>query len=502
MNQENRTNAEYFSQLNTRKSNKANINVVLENFKIIKKLGEGSFGEVKLVYDIMNKRHLAMKFINKNKMKNSLQLQKSRFEARLMSILDHPNICKLYITIETNDFLLLGLEYVEGQELYDYISKNKKVSTEKSKIIFKKIMEGIYYLHSHFIIHRDLKPENIMITEDGVVKIIDFGFATTFRLDEYCNSHCGSPFYASPEMIRSSKYIGPEVDIWSLGCILYVMVHGYFPFKGNEVNELYSNVLKGDFQINVNDQELIDLLKQMIDTDRNTRITTEKVLIHNWFNDVKTAHKYKNDVYNQITDQANKFLYSKNIYNSSEITESRKHKELKLNKLKYKNFQNLNDLFICKTSNYIHNSTTKMLEFEKKYEFKQTYSKTGSKINLQLTNSSRKFNSHSSEYKQLMNIITNDSYFQDKKIRNQNQYIYLKNKKYNIEEKNRKGMLQHCNFQNLDSYKLIDQQIVNESSVKKKIDLKNKYVHDKKCFYERFHLNVKSPKESKSKFYD
>lgn len=288
----------------------------LETYKIISNLGEGAYGKVKLAFDIIKARHVALKIINKENLKKKNRTNKVHREVSLSSLLDHPNLCKLYRALETTEHYVLEMEYIQGVELFNYISEKKYLNENETRYIFQQLIDGINYLHQHNIIHRDLKPENIIIKNDGVVKIIDFGFACTYSYDSFLKTHCGSPYYASPEMISAKKYIGPEVDVWSLGIILYTMLHGYLPFEGKNMKDLYVNVLKGHFLIDKNVSfYLKNLLIKMIELDPQKRITLPEVFKHPW-----TNHLYKIYIDGQIDQIDNRIIIKLIEYDFDTVT--------------------------------------------------------------------------------------------------------------------------------------------------------------------------------------
>ncbi|KAM0673199.1 hypothetical protein GVAV_003364 [Gurleya vavrai] len=261
--------------------------LILENYRIYRDLGEGTYGKVKLALDYSKDKMVALKFVKKSKLKKQSQIERVKFESKLMSILDHPAICKINKTIETFEYFILEMEYIKGEELYGYMRNKKNMSESKAKDIFCQILDGLNYLHENRIVHRDLKPENIMIDENGCVKIIDFGFATIYRFDALCTTHCGSPYYASPEMVKGHPYMGPEVDIWSLGVILYAMTHGILPFEGKSINEVYANIAQGEYTVScLLSKPLQDLIKKMICINLKKRATLEDIYLHPWIKKV------------------------------------------------------------------------------------------------------------------------------------------------------------------------------------------------------------------------
>lgn len=252
-------------------------------FKTGDLLGEGTYGKVKFARNMIENRDVALKIIDKKKIKRNNHLKRVLREIRIMALIDSPFLCKFYQGYETEEYFILEMEYINGKELFKYITERIWLSESKAKCLFYQILEGINYLHQHKIIHRDIKPENILVDKKGQIKIIDFGFACTFEYFKFCGTHCGSPYYAAPEMISANDYIGPEVDIWSLGIVLYAMVHGNLPFEADSIKNLYSKILKCKFQIDRRISPLLEsLLRSMIHLDSKTRIQLNEIIKHPW----------------------------------------------------------------------------------------------------------------------------------------------------------------------------------------------------------------------------
>ena len=149
----------------------------------------------------------------------------------ILTPLNHVHIIRLYEYIDTPSELYLVLEYIPGGELFDYItSKGPRIPINEARLLFQQLISGVEYLHRHSVIHRDLKPENLMLDAKKNVKIVDFGLSNVTFDGEFLRSSCGSPNYAAPEVIKGNLYAGSEVDIWSCGIILYVLLCGQLPF--------------------------------------------------------------------------------------------------------------------------------------------------------------------------------------------------------------------------------------------------------------------------------
>lgn len=142
------------------------------------------------------------------------------------------------------------MEYAPGGELFDYIVKKKRLQDGEACRFFHQILAGIEYLHANKICHRDLKPENLLLDENMNIKIVDFGLSNTYKTaSDTLKTACGSPCYASPEMIAGKRYSGLDTDIWSLGVILYAMTVGYLPFEDPDTNKLYKKILSCDYLV-------------------------------------------------------------------------------------------------------------------------------------------------------------------------------------------------------------------------------------------------------------
>jgi MAP/microtubule affinity-regulating kinase len=166
-----------------------------------------------------------------------------------MKLLNHPNIVRLYEVIDTPKELYLILEYASGGEIFDYLVAHGRMKEKEARKHFRQIVSAMDYCHSLHIIHRDLKAENLLLDTNLNVKIADFGFSNQFNPGQRLNTWCGSPPYAAPELFQGKEYNGPEVDIWSLGVVLYVLVCGSLPFDGSTLPKLRARVLAGKYKV-------------------------------------------------------------------------------------------------------------------------------------------------------------------------------------------------------------------------------------------------------------
>ncbi|KAM6960199.1 serine/threonine-protein kinase MARK2 isoform 4-T4 [Tautogolabrus adspersus] len=218
------------------------------NYRLLKTIGKGNFAKVKLARHILTGKEVAVKIIDKTQL-NSSSLQKLFREVRIMKMLNHPNIVKLFEVIETEKTLYLVMEYASGGEVFDYLVAHGRMKEKEARAKFRQIVSAVQYCHQKCIVHRDLKAENLLLDADMNIKIADFGFSNEFTLGNKLDTFCGSPPYAAPELFQGKKYDGPEVDVWSLGVILYTLVSGSLPFDGQNLKELRERVLRGKYRI-------------------------------------------------------------------------------------------------------------------------------------------------------------------------------------------------------------------------------------------------------------
>jgi serine/threonine protein kinase len=191
---------------------------------------------------------VAVKIIDKSKLDKATSKKLFR-EVRIMKLLNHPHIVRLYEVIDTTRELYLIMEYVPGGEIFDFLVARGRMKEKDARRYFRQILGAVDYCHNLRIIHRDLKAENLLLDANLNVKIADFGFSNQFSPGQRLNTWCGSPPYAAPELFQGKEYNGPEVDIWSLGVVLYVLVCGALPFDGPNLQKLRARVLTGKFKV-------------------------------------------------------------------------------------------------------------------------------------------------------------------------------------------------------------------------------------------------------------
>ncbi|KAI0312160.1 kinase-like domain-containing protein [Amylostereum chailletii] len=251
--------------------------------KIAKHCKTGQLAAVKILsLDMVFSSHVSLNSRLQKFDKQRLGIDK---EITMMKLMNHPNIMRIYDVYEGDQELYLILEYVEGGELFDFIVNRGKLPPLEALAYFKQIVYGLSYAHAFSIIHRDLKPENILIhsLNPPLIKIADWGMATFAPPSLELDTSCGSPHYASPEIVNGHKYQGTATDIWSCGVILFALLTGRLPFDDKDVRTLLSKVKKGRFEMPAwVDPQAKDLLYRMLVVDVSQRITMSELLTHPW----------------------------------------------------------------------------------------------------------------------------------------------------------------------------------------------------------------------------
>uniref|UniRef100_A0A8D0V491 non-specific serine/threonine protein kinase n=1 Tax=Sus scrofa TaxID=9823 RepID=A0A8D0V491_PIG len=251
-------------------------------YDIERTLGKGNFAVVKLARHRVTKTQVAIKIIDKTRLDSS-NLEKIYREVQIMKLLNHPHIVKLYQVMETKDMLYIVTEFAKNGEMFDYLTSHGHLSESEARKKFWQILSAVEYCHSHHIVHRDLKTENLLLDGNMDIKLADFGFGNFYKSGEPLSTWCGSPPYAAPEVFEGKEYEGPQLDIWSLGVVLYVLVCGSLPFDGPSLPALRQRVLEGRFRIPFfMSRDCETLIRRMLVVDPAKRISMAQIRQHRW----------------------------------------------------------------------------------------------------------------------------------------------------------------------------------------------------------------------------
>ena len=343
------------------------MNEILSEYIIEETIGKGTFSIVKLGINKITKEKVAIKILKKNKMIHEEDIKRIEREISILKKLDHINVIKIYKIDEDFEKYYIFMEYCENGELFHYIVERQRLSEEESSFFFYQLINGLQYIHSENIVHRDLKPENLLLGKNNILKIIDFGLSNFSEPENYLETPCGSPCYASPEMVSGKKYDGHIIDIWSTGIILFAMLCGYLPFEDQDNDILFKKILKCKIKYPEYLSEIsIDLMKKILVREPDKRITLNDIKVHPFYLKgknifAKIHHELINEV-EKIDNNNNKdvkLIKNIKINNINNMVTSKDMKDE----------SNYNDILNTSTKNYFYEQNDDDFDYlNKKYK--------------------------------------------------------------------------------------------------------------------------------------
>lgn len=264
---------------------------IKKNYDLGDQLGSGNFAVVKKatykgsVAGIP--KDVAIKIIDKAKVEDMNDIQR---EIEIMSMVDHPNVIRLYEIYEEPKKMHLVMELVTGGELFDRIVAQGNYTEKDAADTIGTLCNALAYLHDKNIVHRDLKPENILYQSpdpDAKIKVADFGLARVVSGKDLMKTACGTPGYVAPEILKNQGYDSGAVDVWSAGVILYILLCGFPPFYEEELPALFEQILHARYDFpspwwDAISKEAKDLVTKMLHLDPKTRLTAKQVCQHPW----------------------------------------------------------------------------------------------------------------------------------------------------------------------------------------------------------------------------
>ena len=348
----NRINNEKDVLKNIQKRSKTFENIVKNNkneykiggYLIKNNLGEGTFGKVKLGIYIKTGEKVAIKIINKKKLIEKNDQIHLKREIDLLQKLNHTNIISVYEIFENNDNYYIIMEYCSKGELFNYIVSKKRLNEAEAAYFFYQLINGLEYIHSIGISHRDIKPENLLLTNNYILKIIDFGLSNYYEenINKYLKTPCGSPCYSSPEMVSGLSYDGFKVDIWSCGIVLFAMLCGYLPFDDkNDDKIIFKKIVECEikYPFFLSDMSR-DIITKLLIKDPNKRISIKQIKMHPFY--LKGKQKYELD-FGIINKTKNiPYLTERSFFNSNNNKKKKDEKTDNREKINNK-YNNRND---------------------------------------------------------------------------------------------------------------------------------------------------------------
>lgn len=218
--------------------------IKLEDFKVLKVIGRGSFGKVCLVEHNVTKEIYAMKGLKKDLLIEQEQINNTILEKEILQSITHPFLCGLVFGFQTEERIFFVMPFLSGGELFQHLRKARRFDEEKARFYGAQIGLALDYLHQNGILYRDLKPENVLLDELGYLKLADFGMAKKLNQNEKATSFCGTPEYLAPEIIVGEGY-DKSADWWSFGILLYEMLCGIPPFYLDNMEKMYELIKTG-----------------------------------------------------------------------------------------------------------------------------------------------------------------------------------------------------------------------------------------------------------------
>mmetsp|Transcript_34183 Transcript_34183/g.59790 ORF Transcript_34183/g.59790 Transcript_34183/m.59790 type:complete len:487 (-) Transcript_34183:4193-5653(-) len=269
---------------------------VRDDYIVGQKLGEGSFGYVRLATHKLSGQKRAVKTVKKANITKDLR-ERAKFVAEIdiLKRLDHPNIVKLYEFYEDEYNYHLVTEYLQGGELFDFIIKSKMLSEPLAASFMWQLFGAVAYCHSNSIVHRDLKPENLLLDSkltNPNIKVIDFGTSGLIEANKKMKQRYGTSYYIAPEVIGGNY--NEKCDVWSCGVILYILLCGKPPFYGKEDEEIFRRIKISEYSFDGPEWETVseaakNFIRRLLNKNPATRISASEALQDPWL--VQNAHR-------------------------------------------------------------------------------------------------------------------------------------------------------------------------------------------------------------------
>ena len=420
------------------------------NYLIKRTLGQGTFGKVKLGVYLPNKEKVAVKILEKERIIEKDDEIRVRREFDMLAKFNHPNVILVAEIFESSNSFYSVMEYCEGGELFNYIVKNQRLKEDEAAFFFYQLINGLEYIHSLGIVHRDLKPENLLLTNDHILKIIDFGLSNYFKenQEELLVTPCGSPCYASPEMVAGKKYNGFKIDIWATGIILYAMLCGYLPFEDKNNDALFKKILECKIKYpRYIGEKSKDLLKKILVNEPDKRITISEIKEHPFFLKGKILFENEFSLCPNSSSEAEIRLSNSNLLTSIEVNDTKDNKDSKENTAKRnianvnkenendnKKEDNIEDNILLTLPQEAIYKPLKTEYADKSCQFYSDFQNSEQDLNIAVEENERNDTHNSKEKSAMVKKDEKDNKIKNEKNENMNKANYIKNKKKNNKE--------------------------------------------------------------------
>jgi len=268
--------------------------IELSHFQLLRSVGKGAFGKVRVVQHKENKKLFALKYINKEKCIKMHAVQNIIQERNLLEEINNPFICNLRYAFQDDENMFMVIDLMLGGDLRFHLNRMQTMTEEMVKFYVMEVSSGLAYLHGKHIVHRDLKPDNVLLSETGHAHLTDFNIAVHFQDDQPLRAVAGSMAYMAPEVLSKKGYFS-AVDWWSLGVMMYELLYGKRPFRAKTNQELTHAIIHDQVQYPAHSSispECINVMKAFIERNVSKRLGAleaggfEKIKQHPYFSNV------------------------------------------------------------------------------------------------------------------------------------------------------------------------------------------------------------------------
>ena len=290
--------------------------VKLEDFKVLKVIGRGSFGKVCLVEYIPTHETYAMKSLKKDLLIEQEQIENTLLEKEILQTIDYPLLCGLVFCFQTEERIYFVMPFLSGGELFQHLRKFRTFDEDKVRFYGAQIALALEYLHTKGIVYRDLKPENILMDDQGYLKLADFGMAKKLKDDEKAMSFCGTPEYLAPEIITMEGH-DKNADWWSFGILLFEMLCGLPPFYVENLDKMYemikNNPVKFPKRITLS-EDAKDVIRKLLEKNPKKRLGA-----HNGIEEIKKHPFFASIDFDLIVEKKIKAPFIPELTNDTDV---------------------------------------------------------------------------------------------------------------------------------------------------------------------------------------